>query len=242
MTALIRSELIQLRTLRSTWLVPLTLLGLVGLITGASMADVGKPGGITPAQLREPLVAPAGVMSAVAIALLAAIRVGGEYRYETITQRFLVGPRGRVVAAKVITYMAVGFAIAVAAIGLGLAIAGPTISGRGLTLDYDAAGVLGLFASVALGAVLFGALGAGIAFITRSQTAALLIVIGLFPIEKVAGLLVGDNAAYMPYGLLQSLIDQGGTASPALGGTLLALTAASVVVVAWRLSAVRDVT
>ena len=33
MTALIRSELIQLRTLRSTWLVPLTLLGLVGLIT-----------------------------------------------------------------------------------------------------------------------------------------------------------------------------------------------------------------
>lgn len=242
MIALVRSELLQLRTLRSTWLVPLTLLGLVALITGASTEDMGKPGGMTPTELREPLVAPAGVMSAIAIALFAAIRVGGEYRYETITQRFLAGSRGRVLFAKVVTYVVVGVALAVAAIGLGLAIAGPAASGKGLTLDYDAAGAASLFASVACGAALFAALGVGITFITRSPTAGLLIVIGLFPAEKIASLLLGDYAAYMPYGLLQSLIDQGGTASPGIGAALLALTTVAVMALAWRLTAMRDVT
>jgi len=242
MIALVRSEMLQLRTLRSTWLVPVVLLGLVGLIGGASMADVGKPGGMTPAELREPLVVPAGIMSAVAIALFAAIRVGGEYRYDTIAQRFLAAPRGRVVVAKLLTYATVGLFLAAAAIGLGLAIAAPGISAEGLSLGYDTAGIAGLIGSIMLGAALFGALGVAFAFISRSQTAALLIVIGLFPAEKLAALILEEKAAYMPYGLLQSLIDQGGAVSPGVGGALLSLTAAVAVLVAWRLAARRDVT
>ena len=242
MIALVRSEFLQLRTLRSTWLVPVTLMGLIGLIGGASMADVGNPGGMTPAELREPLVVPAGIMSAVAVALFAAIRVGGEYRYQTIAQRFLAARRERVVAAKLIVYASVGLALGVAAIGLGLAIAGPNISAEGLSLGYDAAGITGLVASIMLGAALFGILGVAFAFISRSQTAALLIVIGLFPAEKLAALILGDDAAYMPYGLLQSLIDQGGAVSPPVGGVLLSATAAVTALVAWRLVARRDVT
>ena len=88
-----------------------------------------------------------------------------------------------------------------------------------------------------LGAALFGVLGVAFAFITRSQTAALLIVIGLFPAEKLAALILEENAAYMPYGLLQSLIDQGGAVSPTVGGALLSLTAAASVLVAWRMTA-----
>jgi hypothetical protein len=242
MTALIRSEIRQLTSLPSTWLVPAILLGLVGLITGASMADVGKPGATTPAELREPLVVPAGIMSAVAIALLAAVRVGGEYRYQTITQRFLVATRSRVLAAKAVTYLVIGAVMAMVAIGLGLAIAGPVVSEKGFSLGYDTAGAAGLFAGVAAGAALFGALGIGIAFTTRSQTAALLIVIGLFPAEKIAGLVLDGNEAYMPYGLLQSTIDQGGATSPGVGALGLAATTAAVLAVAWRLTALRDVT
>ena len=44
MTALIRSELLAVRTLRTTYIVPIALLALVGLIVGASMAEAGKPG------------------------------------------------------------------------------------------------------------------------------------------------------------------------------------------------------
>ena len=113
---------------------PVILLGLVGLIGGASLADIGKPGGMTPAELREPIVVPAGIMSAVAIALFAAIRVGGEYRYGAIAQRFLAAHRGRVLVAKLLTYAIVGLFLSAAAIGLGLAIASPNISAEGLSL------------------------------------------------------------------------------------------------------------
>jgi hypothetical protein len=52
MTALIRSELLALRTLR-TWAVPAVLIALVAVIVTASFADAGSPGLTTPAQLRE---------------------------------------------------------------------------------------------------------------------------------------------------------------------------------------------
>ncbi len=242
MIALVRSEFLQLRTLRSTWLVPTILLGLIGLISFASLGDIGRPGGMTPAELREPLVVPAGIMSAVAVALFGAIRVGGEYRYETIAQRFLAAPRGRAVAAKLTTYAAVGLLLAGASIGLGLAIWGPGVSSEGLSLGYDAGEIATMIGSISLGAALFGALGVAFALISRSQSASLLIVIGLFPAEKTLSLVLGDSAAYMPYGLLQSLIDQGGAVSPVVGGMLLSLTTAAVVLVAWRLAAMRDVT
>ena len=52
-------------------------------------------------------------------------------------------------------------------------------------------------------------------------------MIGLFPAEKVLGILLDENASYMPYGLLQSLLDQG-DASPLTGAVLLtAVTAGS---------------
>ena len=133
MTALIRSELLAVRTLRTTWILPVALLALVGLIVGASMGDAGKPGTITPDQLREPLAITAGIMSAVFVAVFAVIRVGGEYRYETISQRFLAGSRARVVAAKLVTFGGLGAVLAALSIGLGLAIAAPMIASKDLT-------------------------------------------------------------------------------------------------------------
>jgi ABC-type transport system involved in multi-copper enzyme maturation permease subunit len=241
MTALIRSELLAVRTLRTTYIVPIALLALVGLIVGASMADAGKPGTITPDQLREPLVITAGIMSAVFVAVFAVIRVGGEYRYETISQRFLAASRARVLIAKLVTYAGLAAVLSALAIGLGLAIAAPVVSAKDLTLDYSGADVVVLFASVLLGAILFAALGVAIAFICRSQPAALLVVIGLFPAEKVLGILLDENASYMPYGLLQSLLDQG-NATPVVGAIVLTAVTAVICAAAWMLLERRDVT
>ena len=241
MTALIRSELLAVRTLRTTWILPVALLALVGLIVGASMGDAGKPGTITPDQLREPLAITAGIMSAVFVAVFAVIRVGGEYRYETISQRFLAGSRARVVAAKLLTFGGLGAVLAALSIGLGLAIAAPMIASKDLTLDYSSGDVVQLVASVLLGAVLFAGLGVAIAFICRSQPVALLVVIGLFPAEKVAGIVLDENASYMPYGALQSLLDQG-NAPPAVGAAVLAATTIACCAVALVLVRRRDVT
>jgi ABC-2 type transport system permease protein len=241
MSALIRSELLAVRTLRTSYIVPIALLALVGLIVGASMGDAGTPGTTTPDQLREPVVVTAGIMSAVFVAVFAVIRVGGEYRYETISRRFLAGSRSRVLIAKLVTYAALAGVLSVLAIGLGLAIAAPVVASKDLTLDYSGADVLQLFGSVLLGAILFAALGVAIAFICRSQPAALLVVIGLFPAEKVLGILLDENASYMPYGLLQSLLDQG-NASPLVGAIVLAIVTMAVCVLAWVLLERRDVT
>ena len=92
MTALIRSELLALRTLRSTWAVPAVLIALVVVIVTASLADAGSPGLTTPAELREILVATAGILCAVGMALFAATRAAGEYRHNTITHRLLASP------------------------------------------------------------------------------------------------------------------------------------------------------
>jgi ABC-type transport system involved in multi-copper enzyme maturation permease subunit len=242
MTALIRSELLQLRTLRTTYLLPLALLGLTALITFASMEDLGNPGMTTPDQLREPFVVSAGIMGAVFLAVFAVIRVGGEYRYETISQRMLAASRPRVLTTKLVAYGGVALVLSALAVGIGLAITAPAVSAEGLSLDYDGAGLVQLFASALFGTVLFATLGVATAFICRSQTAALLVVIGLFPAEKILGLVIGGDAAFMPYGLLQAMIDQGGAASPALAAVLLTGTVAAVTVAAWILVGRRDVT
>ena len=70
---------------------------------------------------------------------------------------------------------------------------------------------------------------------------ALLVVIGLFPAEKVAGIVLDENASYMPYGALQSLLDQG-NAPPAVGALVLAGTTIVCCAVAWVLVRRRDVT
>ena len=241
MSALIRAELLAVRTLRTTYIVPIALLGLIGLIVGASMADAGQPGTTTPDELREPLVVTAGIISAIFVAVFAVIRVGGEYRYETISQRFLASSRARVLIAKLVTYGALAAVLSLLAIGLGLAIAAPMVASKDLTLDYAGGDVLALFVSVLLGAILFAALGVAIAFICRSQTAALLVVIGLFPAEKVLGILLDENASYMPYGLLQSLLDQG-NAPPLVGAVVLTVVTAATCAVAGALVRRRDVT
>ena len=86
MTALIRSEALRLRTLRSTWAVLATVLAVGVAIAGGGMADAGGKDMTTPGQLREPVMVGVGLLAAVILAGFAAIHAGGEYRYQTITQ------------------------------------------------------------------------------------------------------------------------------------------------------------
>src|SRR5262245_42102316 len=69
------------------------------------------------------------------VAVLAAIGMAGEYRHRTLTTTFLANPnRGRVVAAKLITYALVGVAFAVACIAVVVALGWPLLSTRGIDL------------------------------------------------------------------------------------------------------------
>jgi hypothetical protein len=66
---------------------------LTAAIAGFGLWDAGTKGMSTPGELREAVVAGAGIITAVALSIFAAMRVAGEYRFDTVTLRLLAFPR-----------------------------------------------------------------------------------------------------------------------------------------------------
>jgi hypothetical protein len=104
MTALVRAELLQARTLRSTAWAAAALLVITVLTGTLAMGDAGEKGYRTPSELRETVIA-IGYTAVFFMVVLGAVAAAGEYRHRTISQRFLVSPdRGRVLAAKLAAF------------------------------------------------------------------------------------------------------------------------------------------
>ncbi|HEX8104143.1 MAG TPA: ABC transporter permease subunit [Solirubrobacteraceae bacterium] len=223
MTTLIRAELLQFRSLRSTYAVGLLA---VLVVVGITWGDLTEAEHLTTAmQKLTPVLTGGGIAMAFVGALLAAARVAGEYRYGTIANRALATPRRvRLVVAKLATYSLVGLAASVAAAGIGLATAALVFAGKDLTLTLGAADVIDVALRVVVVGTLFAAMGVAIGFITRSQQAAAIVVFGDFFAEKLLGAAVGDVAGYLPFGLLNRLLDPSAGHALATGLGLLATT------------------
>jgi ABC-2 type transport system permease protein len=244
MTALIRSELLSLRTIRSTYGLAAGLLFLVVAITVADLSEAGKPLMDSAAELREPMVSAAGIVAAVFLALMAAIRVGGEYRYDTIAQRVLASPlRGRMLASRVATYAAAGAVVSAIVFGVAAAITVPMVGAEDLSLGLSTGEVARLLGEVMLSGALLSVVGVAIGVLTRSQTAAILTLLGVFIGERLVGGMLGDVAHYLPSALMDSLLENQGAALDS-GVAALALTAmvAVVTVAAAAVLRRRDVT
>lgn len=240
MTSLIRAELVGLRTLRSSFVVPVVLVALAALITSAGLAGAGKKGLTTASQLQEPVVVGAGIMIAVVLAGFAAMHVAGRYRHQTITQHLLAAPRrGQTLAAELLVYGAVALLIAAVTLAITASIAQLLIAGKHLSLGLSAGLVLGVLLAV----VLFAILGVAIGVITRSQPVAIVVLVGAFVVEKLLGEIIGKATAYLPYELLGPLLGLNGAAiSRAAGALTLTGIAAAVSLIAYVLLARRDVT
>jgi ABC-2 type transport system permease protein len=241
MTALIRAELLQLRTLRSTYAAVLGLIALIALVTVASLADAKDL--VTPDEVRAPVVAGAGILSAFFLALLGAMRVAGEYRHATIAQRALAEPRrARLIAAKLITYGSVGSVVATVVFAISVAIALPMVASKDLSMALTAADVLELGSHVALAGTLFALLGVAVGFLSRSQPAAVVAVFGTFIAEKIVGGFIGDAAGYLPFGLLDGMLDKAAPISPGVAALVLTAIAAALSALAATRLTRRDVT
>jgi ABC-type transport system involved in multi-copper enzyme maturation permease subunit len=242
MTALIRAQALQLRTLRSTYVVAAALVALVAIITAVTMGDAGSPDLRTESQLREPLVAGAGIMVAVVMAVFAATRVAGEYRHGTIAQRILAAPRRpRLVAAALLTHAALAAAVTGAAFAVGVAIAGAALDSKGLSTGLAGAELARVGAAVVLAGTAFSVLGAAVGFLTRSQAPAVVTIFAVFFAEKLVGPALGDVSGYLPYALLNSLLELDGPLSVGVAAAVLAAIAGAVACLAALASARRDV-
>jgi ABC-2 type transport system permease protein len=222
MTALIHAQFVQLRTLRSTYVVAGTLVALVALITGITMDEAGSPDLVTETQLREPLVAGAGIMVAVAMAVFAATRVAGEYRHATIAHRVLASPqRTRLVAATLMAHATIAALVTAAAFAVGVAMADPLLAPKDLSTGLAGSELAQVSAAVVLAGTVFAVLGAAVGFLTRSPAPAVVTVFAVFFAEKLIGPVLGDIAGYLPYSLLNSLLELDGPVSVATAALVL---------------------
>jgi hypothetical protein len=239
MIALIHGELIALRTLRSTYVVPAAVLVLAAVIAAAGVSDAVDEGLSTATDLREPVMAGAGIMTTVALAIFAAMRAAGEYRHDTITHRVLASPRrARHLTSQLLLYGVAALIVTAVALAVAVAIAQPQLADTDLSLGLSA----GLVSTTLLAAVLFAMVGVLVGVISRSQPVAIAILVGTFFAEKVLGIFIGDGVAYLPYGLLNPLLGLNG-ATISRGAAAVTLTGITVALatLAYFLVARRDI-
>ena len=214
MTALVRSELLKIRTTRSWWayLIVIVLFTAIGVAAeiGSSSADRGT------SDFQVSLVDTVGVAVLFAIILGITI-VTTEFRHGTVTPTFLVEPhRERVILSKAIAgvVVAIGFALLSLLVVAAVAIPWLTIVDAELHLaDGEFATRVG---QQLLSAVLWVLMGVAIGTLVHSQVAALVgtliwiflgetLLVGLFGLVDVDG-----AAAYLPFHALDSADGSGG--------------------------------
>jgi ABC-type transport system involved in multi-copper enzyme maturation permease subunit len=168
-------------------------------------------------------------------AVLGAVGVTAEYRHRTVTATFLACPsRGRVIAAKLITYLIAGAGLAVAAITVSLAVALPWLASQGIRLPPAGNGNLAVLAAVAASAAVFGAAGAGLGALAGGQLAAVAgILIYLYIAEPLVTRIGALHAwtAYLPGAAADGL-----TQATQAGVHLLAPWAGGAVLAGWALA------
>jgi ABC-2 type transport system permease protein len=247
MTDLFASELLKLRTIRTTWWVALLALGLVALtVVGQLAGDDIR----TENDLRA-VVSNSGVAGLLMI-VLGVVGSAGEYRHGTITSTFLVIPsRSRVMIVKALAYAAVALLVAIVASALTLAITVPWLSGEGDSLSSFGLGageVAGIVVGCSAYAAIAAMLGVGVGALMRSQVAAVVTVLGfLLVLDPVLAALIHGYGRFGLSGLAIAL--SGGTGkdadyalfSPLLAGLVFLVEAAIVIGVAALLTERRDV-
>jgi ABC-type transport system involved in multi-copper enzyme maturation permease subunit len=187
MSGLIRSELRKISSTRLWWGL---LLGAVlftafqaGITAGVAGVDTGGGQPPSPSLDTDDAIRSVYTTSAFAGTYIFAMILGitgmtGEYRYKTITPTFLVTPRRpRVVLAKMLAHLTVGFGYAVVGLLTALVVGGIVITIRDFPLGYDTDGLWRGAALATLAVALWTLLGIGIGTLIRNQVAAIMLAV-----------------------------------------------------------------
>ena len=215
MSALVRSELLKVRTTRGWWayLIVIVLLSAI-----AAASDIGSTEDADRGTLdfQLGLVETAGIAGLLAI-ILGITAVTTEFRHGTITPTFLAAPhRERVLAAKALAGGVVSLGFALLSLVVVAAIALPWLSAIDAELHLADGEVVAKAAKALLQVVLWGLLGVAIGAIVHSQIAALVgtliwvflgetLLLGLFGLLDLHGL-----RAYLPFQALDAADGTGG--------------------------------
>ena len=173
MTTLIRTELLRLRTTRSTWVVLAVGLALTLAWAAAILSNIGGIGAAArgSVQMRADLLGATGI-GLFPMMLLGTVAVTGEFHHRTATSTFLVTPRRwRVLAAKAVAGALVGPLVIILLLAVVWTF-GVVAGAIQLTVD---AGLLAMTARSIPVAACWALLGVAVGVAIRNQTVAVLV-------------------------------------------------------------------
>jgi hypothetical protein len=232
MTSLIRAETLHLRSLKSTYITALSVVLLTTMITVADFSETGSKAMDSSRELLESFMTTMTLVPAIGLGLFAATRAAGEFRYDTIAHRALAAPRrSHLVAAKVCAIAPFAALVVAVSVTAG-AVAGSLAAGASGPALHVSAGAV---AELIVGSTLFASLGVAVGFLSRNQTAAVLIVFGGWVFEKLLEAIT-QSGGFLPYALLSALAED-----EVLAGLGLAAITAGALAASTHLLARKDV-
>ncbi len=204
MLPLIRSEFRKLSTVRGPWL----LLAAGPLLVVAGVTGLVQSGG----NVHEPATQ-GKALAHVALAALftlvfGIVAVAGEYRHGTVTDTFLSTPdRGRVVAAKLAVYGAIGAVAGLVSAAAAVAVTAGWWAAKGGSFQLSAAGSLRILIGGVAVNVAFAAIGVGVGALVCNLAAAIAAALAwIAVVEGIAGQLAGAGLArWLPFSASEAL-------------------------------------
>jgi ABC-type transport system involved in multi-copper enzyme maturation permease subunit len=240
--AAFRAELLKLRTTKTTLGLAAAMLALVTLAVTAhslglkDLTDKSRQLGV--------LLESGATLGPIFAALFGAMAITAEIRHGTIRPTFLGIPqRGRVIAAKAATSVAVGILFGLLATSLGAAIGTTVMSARGFALHLQAGDYVRLIIGGAVASALMAVIGLAVGIVVRNQVAAIAgLFLWLLFVENILADSVASVNRYMPGGLARALAANGTglVHSPALALVILAAYAAAAAAIGWKTALRRD--
>lgn len=199
MIAVVRSELLKIRTTAVPWVLAGVAIVIEGLLIltiflGREQRGSGYDVPHTTQQLRNLLGS--GFQGYLLALLLGVLVVTTEFRHKTVTTSFLVTPRrSRFVAGKLLSAAILGVLLAVLMLVIALVAGGLTLNARGGSFSDLVRQIPAVVPGFILVFVLFAILGVGVGSILTNQVAAIIVSLGWFVILQ--GILVAlVNSAY----------------------------------------------
>ena len=198
MIALIRSELLKLRTTRTALALIVGMVGLIVLFTLLS-GLVTDDAFLLDRNNQFQVLANGSIASAFA-AVLGVLSLTTEVRHGTVRSTFLAEPRRtRVLAAKLVAITAFSLVLGVVGIGLSYAIGKICLDARGMPWLLSGSNVVLLLAGAVAASVLWGAFALAIGAIVRNQVGAIVgLLIWTLLVESILFALVPSVGRYLP--------------------------------------------
>ncbi len=220
MIALMRAELLKLRSVTGTWWIVAATLALMALevatFTLAASEGHGPGQRHDPELLAHSMTAIGGVT--VMAMTLGILMVTQEFRFGTATATFLVAPRrGRLVLAKMMVVGAAGLALGALCLAIGLPLAVICMHAHGEIVRWNGK-VWQVVAGAALVVMLFGQLGVAVGALVRNQIAAIAgSLTWLLVVEALVTAMSPATARWLPGGAATMVLQSTGWFGQNLG-------------------------